>query len=389
MFFMRNVAVIGVGMTKFGELWDYSLRQIFTMAAIEALEDAGCSNRDIEAFYVGNMSAGLFIGQEHLGALLADNAGLKNIPAMRVEGACASGGLALREAYLTIKAGEYDLVMVGGIEKMSDSPCTEDVTTTLGAAADQEWETFVGLTFPGAYALIAKAHMERYGTTKEQLAMVAVKNHKNGKNNPKAQFRREITIEQVLASGIVADPLSLLDCSPISDGGAAVILASEDMAKKFSDTPVWILGSGQASDTLALHDREDLTSLKATRLAAEKAYTAANMGPKDVNFAEVHDCFTIAEIVATEDLGFFHPGGGGKAVEEGLTEVDGKIPINPSGGLKAKGHPVGATGVAQVVSVVEQLRGEAHKRQVNRAETALTHNVGGSGATAVVHIFSR
>ncbi|MFX0162189.1 MAG: thiolase domain-containing protein [Candidatus Hodarchaeota archaeon] len=386
---MRNVAVVGIGMTKFGELWDYSLRDIFTMAAIEAMDDAGCSTKDIEAFYVGSMSAGRFVGQEHLGALLADYAGLKHVPATRVEGACASGGLALREAYLAIKAGEYDVVMVGGIEKMSDLPTTEEVTTTLGAAADQEWETFVGLTFPGAYALIAKVHMERYGTTREQLACVAVKNHKNGKNNPKAQFRREITIEQVLSSGVVADPLTLLDCSPISDGGAVAIVASEDVARKFTDTPVWIMSSGQAGDTIALHDRKDLTSLTAAKFASERAYRAANIGPKDVAFAEVHDCFTIAEIVATEDLGFFPAGEGGKAAEEGLTEVDGQIPVNPSGGLKAKGHPVGATGVAQVVSVVEQLRGEADKRQVNAPEIGLTHNIGGSGGTCVVHIFSR
>ncbi len=385
---MRKVAVVGAGMARFGERWDAGLKELTAEAGIMALESAGLAGDEIEAVYVGNMSGGRFVGQEHIGALLADAMGLNPIPATRTEAACASGGLAFRQAYLAVASGEFDIVVAGGIEKMTDV-LTGQATTTLGGAADQEWETFFGATFPSLYALMARRHMHDYGTTEEQLARVAVKNHHNGARNPFAQYQREITIEQVLSSPKVAEPLKILDCSPITDGAAAVILASEDLARKITDTPVWINASAQASDTLALHDRESLTSLKATRVAGKKAFQKAGITPKDVNLAEVHDCFTIAEILAVEDLGFVKKGEGGKAEEDGMFDLNSDISVNTSGGLKSCGHPVGATGVKQIAEVFWQLRGEAGKRQVDKAEIGLTHNVGGSGATAVVHILSR
>jgi acetyl-CoA C-acetyltransferase len=385
---MRDVAVIGVGLSKFGELWDRSFRDLIAEAGSKAILDSGITGKDIDAMYVGAMSSGRFVGQEHVGALVADVSGFSHlhIPSTRVEGACASGGLAIRQGYLSIASGANDVVIVGGIEKMNDVG-GGFATETLATAADQEWEAFFGATFPGLYAMIAMRHMHEYKTTKEQLAQVAVKNHYNGTKNPYAQYQREVTLEQVINATTVADPLGLLDCSPISDGAATVVLCSLEKAKEFTDKPpVKIIGSGQGSDTLALHARRDITTLDATVHAAKMAYKQAKKSPKDMDFAEVHDCFTIAEICAIEDLGFVEKGKGGFAVEEKITTLDGEIPINTSGGLKAKGHPVGATGVAQIVEATLQLRGDADKRQVKHAKTGLTHNVGGSGATCVVHI---
>ena len=382
-----KVAVIGIGVTKFDEHWDKNLRELAIEAGTKAIEDAGIRGRDLNAIYLGNMSAGRFVGQEHVAALVTGELGL-SIPAVRVEGACASGGLALREGVFSILSGQNDIVLVGGAEKMTDV-MTDATTTTLMGAADQEWEAYYGLTFPSLYAMIARRHMFEFGTTREQLAKVAVKNHHNGSLNPIAQFQNEITVQDVINSTMVADPLTLLDCSPITDGAAALILCKEELAKKYTDNPVYIIGTGQASDTLALHDRRFLTTLDATVKAAQQAYKQAGITVKDVDLAEVHDCFTIAEIVATEDLGFCKKGDGGKLLDEGVTEIGGKIPVNTSGGLKAVGHPVGATGVKQAVEIVMQLRGKAGKRQVKDAKIGLTHNVGGSGATGVVHIFSR
>ncbi len=384
---MREVAVIGIGMTKFGELWDKSFRDLVAEAGVKAIMDAGIEGKDIDAMYIGGMSSGGFVEQEHVAPLAIEVAGLEDfhIPATRVEGACASGGLAMRQGYIAVASGIHDIVLVGGAEKMTDVVGTE-ATNVLASAADREWEAFFGMTFPGLYALMARYHMHKYGTTQEQLAGVAVKNHYNGSMNPNAQFNRKISIEDVLASPMVADPLHLLDCSPITDGAAAAILAPLDIAKKYTDKIVKILASTQASDTISLHNRKRFDALPAAIHAARQAYKMAGVEPKDIDVAEVHDCFTIAEIMAIEDLGFFEKGEGGKATEEGLTAIDGQIPINTSGGLKAKGHPVGATGIAQINEIVMQLRGEAGKRQVKDAEVGLTHNVGGSGGTAVVHI---
>ncbi len=380
---MKEVAVIGAGMTKFGELWSQSLRDIFVEAALKAIDDAHVDH--IDSMYVGSMTPGLFVGQEHIGALMADYLGTPSIPAVRIESACCSGGMALRLGFFEIASGHRDIVLVGGVEKMSDGA---DVTYALATAADQEYEVYHGVTFPGLYAMIARAHMHEYGTTRKQLAMVSVKNHHNGSFNPNAQFPSEITVEQVINATMVADPLTVLDSSPVSDGAACVILASMDVAKKLQNPIIKILGTGAATDTLALHAREDITTQKAVKLSAKAAYDMAKVMPSDINFAEVHDCFSIAEICIIEDLGFVEKGKGGSFTEQGRTALEGPIPVNPSGGLKSKGHPVGATGVAQAVEVVEQLRGSAGERQVRNARIGMTQNMGGSGASSVVHIFT-
>ncbi|HLF14913.1 MAG TPA: thiolase domain-containing protein [Bacteroidota bacterium] len=379
---MRDVVVIGAGMTRFGESWDKSIKDIFVEAALGAISDAGVDH--IDSLYVGAMSPGLFVGQEHLGAVMADYLGVTPVPATHVESACASGGVAFRQAYLEVASGASEIVLAGGVEKMTDGA---DVTEVLASAADQEYEIYHGITFPGLYALIARAHMEKYGTTREQLAAVAVKNHRNGAKNPNAQFRSEITAEQVMNSTMVADPLRLLDCSPVSDGAAAVIVASMDVAKALKKNMVRVIASAQASDTIALHGRKDPTTLGSVVTAARKAYQMADKKPADINFAEVHDCFTIAEIVVTEDLGFFEKGKGGEAAAGGLTSLEcRKIPVNTSGGLKSKGHPVGATGIAQIIELYEQLNGRAGGRQVAGARIGLAQNMGGSGASCVIHI---
>ncbi len=384
---MREVAVIGVGMNRWGELWKKSHRQIWTEAAIEAIEDAGVDH--VDAMYVGCMSGGLFVGQEHLGPLLAEQLGMGPIPGTRVESACASGGLAFRQAYLAVASGEHDIVIASGVEKMTDVDGGA-ATYALSTAADQEYECYQGITFPGLYAMMASVHMAKYGTTRKQLADVAVKNHYNGARNPLAQFQGEITADQVMSSVLVADPLRILDCSPITDGAAAVILVPLDYAKKMNaDMVVRVAASAHATDAIALHDREDLAWLASTQVAAEKAYKQAGITSKDLSFCEVHDCFTIAEVMVSEALGLFDRGSGGPAASSGATALGGEIPINPSGGLKSKGHPVGATGVAQIREVMMQLRGKAGDRQVKNAHRALTQNMGGTGASTVVHIFER
>jgi acetyl-CoA C-acetyltransferase len=387
---MRRVAVIGIGNTEFGELWDMSFRDIGIQAGLAAVADANITADQIDALFVGNMGAGRFIDQEHIGALIADYAGLArdHIPATRVEAAGASGGLALRQGLQAVASGLHDIVVVGGAEKMMD---VSDVESAMiqSSAADQEWETILGATFPALHALIARRHMHEHGTTREQLADVAVKNHKNGSLNPKAQFQREIKRETVLSSPMVSSPLRMFDCAPSSDGAAAVVMCPLDMAKKFAEVPVEIIGSGQASDSLALHHRKDICTMEATKVAARRAFDMAKLTTKDVDVAEVHDNFTISEILAIEDLGFFKKGEGGRATEAGLTSLEGEIAVNTSGGLKARGDPIGATGLAQAVEVVSQLRGKAGKRQVKDAAVGLAHNVGGTGATVVVHLFRR
>ena len=387
---MRRVAVIGVGITEFGELWDSSFMKLGIGAGLSAVSDAGIVADQIEALFVGNMSAGRFIRQEHVAALIADYSGIArdNIPATRVEAAGASGGLALRQGFMAVASSLHDIVVVGGAEKMTD---VSDVESSMiqSSAADQEWETELGATFSGLHALMAMRHMHDYGTTREQLADVAVKNHRHGALNPKAQFRREINRDVVLRSPMVASPLRVFDCAPSSDGAAAVVLCPLDIAEKFTDSPIEIVGSGQASDSLGLHHRKDICTMGATRAATQRALKMAGLSQKDVDVAEVHDNYTISEIIAIEDLGFFPKGEGGKATEEGLTSLDGDVAVNTSGGLKARGDPIGATGVAQAVEIVSQLRGKADKRQVKDADVGLTQNVGGTGATVVVHLFRR
>jgi len=384
---MRPVAIIGAGCTTFGEKWGSSFRDLFVEAGALALEDAQLSGEKIDALYVGNMSAGRFIEQEHIGALIADYAGLAthHIPSTRVEAACASGGLAFRQAVIAVASGMEDIVVAAGVEKMTDVEPGAS-TDTLTGAADREWEGFVGATFPGLYAMIATDYMHRYPLTREQLALVPVKNHYNGARNPIAQFRQEITVNTVLKSTMVADPLRLFDCSPITDGAAAVIVAPLERAREFTDTPIKVLASAQASDTITLHDRRDISTLDATLAAGKRAFRLAKLSHRDIDLVEVHDCFSIAEICAIEDLGFCKKGEAGQLTEEGETALNGRIPVNTSGGLKACGHPVGATGIKQVYEVVQQLRSEAGKRQIDGATIGMTHNVGGTGATVAVHI---
>jgi acetyl-CoA C-acetyltransferase len=381
---MRDVAIIGIGMTRFGELWEKSLRDLMVEAGLLAIADAGVDH--VDSMYVGCMSSGLFVQQEHLASLASDFLGLGPIPATRVESACASGGLAVRSAFIEVASGLSDIVLAMGVEKMTDLP-GDACTAALATAADQDYESFHGVTFPGLYAMIARAHMERYGTTSEQLAAVAVKNHANGALNPLAQFRNRISVEDVLDSIMVADPLHILDCSPVTDGAAAAILCPLDMAKKIAKkAPVRIAGVGHATDSLALYRRADLTRLPAVERSAQIALKMAKRKPSDIHLAEVHDCFTIAEVCAIEELGLVPRGQGGDAARSGLTARDGRSPVNTSGGLKSKGHPVGASGVAQIHEVVTQLRGEAGERQVRNARIGLTQNMGGSGGSSVVHV---
>ncbi len=381
---MREVAVVAAGMTRFGELWQSSLRDLFVEAADQALKNAGADQ--IDSIYIGNMSAGQFVGQEHLGPLMADHLGMAGVAATRIESACASGGAALRAAFLEVASGASDLVLAAGVEKMTDGG---DTTAVLATASDQETEAYHGITFPGLYAMFARAHMEKYGTTEEDLAWVSVKNHRHGNLNPKAQFRREVTVEEVLKSAMVSEPLRLLHCSPVSDGAAAVLLCPVDQASKYTDKPVKIIGSGLATSSIALADREDPAFLDAVALSAERAFKMAGIGPTDVHLAEVHDCFCIAEIGCIEALGIVEKGKGGEAARSGETALGGRLPVNTSGGLKSKGHPVGATGIAQAIEIFEQLQGEAGDRQVANARIGLAQNMGGSGASSAVHIFER
>jgi acetyl-CoA C-acetyltransferase len=379
---MREVAIIGTGMTSFGELWGQSLRGLFVEAALGAMETAGADTLD--SIYVGNMSAGLFVGQEHLGPLMADHLGMRGVPATRIESACASGGMAIRSAFFEVASGASDLVLAAGVEKMNDGA---DVTGVLATASDQEEEVYYGITFPGLYAMIARAHMAAHGTTEEDLSWVSVKAHRNGAKNPKAQFRRVMSLEDVMGSSMVAEPLRLLHCSPVTDGAAAVLLCPLDRAKEFTDRPVKILASGAATSTLSLAQRPDPSHLDVVELSGKRAYEMAGLGPDQIDLAEIHDCFAISEICCVESLGFMEPGKGGEGAREGITDLGGRIPVNVSGGLKSKGHPVGATGVAQAVTVVEQLRGEAGELQVEGARIGMAQNMGGSGASSVVHIF--
>jgi acetyl-CoA C-acetyltransferase len=384
---MREIAVIGVGMNRWGELWEKSHRQVWTEAALEAVTDAGVDH--VDAMYVGCMSSGLFVGQEHLGALLADQLGMGPIPGTRVESACASGGLAFRQACLAVASGAHDIVLATGVEKMTDVDGGA-ATYALSTAADQEYECYQGVTFPGLYAMMARVHMHRHGTTRRQLADVAVKNHRHGSLNPLAQFPMQVTAEQVESSVMVADPLRILDCSPITDGAAAAIVAPVEIAKRLKKDPIIrVAASAHATDSIALHDREDLAWLASTERAARLAYEQAGIGPDQLSFCEVHDCFTIAEILVIEALGLAPRGCGGSAASSGFSALGGKCPVNVSGGLKSKGHPVGATGVAQIREVVVQLRGQAGQRQVAGARWALTQNMGGTGASSVVHVFEK
>jgi acetyl-CoA C-acetyltransferase len=381
------VSIISAGLSKFGKNEGLYARELFAEAVKETFDRCPRLDpkRDIKAMFVGHMGEA-YEHQGHTAAATADWAGLLNIPATRTEAACASSGAALRSGIYAVLSGLADIVLVGGVEKMTHRS-TAEVTEYLAMASDYPFEQWHGITFPGLYALMATAHMHRYGTTEVQLAEVAVKNHYNGTLNPKAHMQKEIALEKALASRPVATPLKLYDCSLITDGASCSILTKPELAQRFTDQPVHIIGTGQASDTIGLYERESLTSLQAAKLAAKTAYKMAAITPDAVDVAEVHDCFTIAELMAYEDLGFCQIGEGGKLIETGETRLNGRLPVNTSGGLKAKGHPVGATGTAQAYEIYLQLTEQADQRQVKNAKLGLTHNVGGSGATATVHIY--
>jgi acetyl-CoA acetyltransferase len=381
---MRNVAVIGVGVTKFGR-HAQTCAELFAEAAVEALGDADIGPERIQGLYVGNVVGEAGERQLHMAPQLASALGIPTVAATRFETACASSHAAFRHALFEIASGAADVLLVGGTERVLTMP-TERSTEVFAYASDAVFEQPAGLTFPGVFALIARAHMAKHGTTEEQMAHVAVKNHRHGALNPKAQFQKEITLEQVLTSARVADPLKLYDCCPFSDGAAAVVVAAEDVARR-TRKPVWVLGSAQAGDAMCLHDKPDLSRALATERAAQLAYRQAGVGPQAVDVVELHDCFTIAEIVATEGLGLVEPGGGGRAAEKGETSLGGRIPVNTSGGLKAKGHPIGATGAAQIAEIATQLRHEAGRRQVEGARVGLTHTLGGNTATVLVSLF--
>jgi len=409
--FNKGVSIVGAGMTRFHNKIhiDKTGRELFVEAALEAAGtvDHGFRFRDAGALFVGNFASEVFELQGHTAAVMADWLGVNPIPAYRIEDACASSGAALNLGAMAIASGMTDVVIVGGVEKMSRLT-TDQVTDALALAADSSYEISVGFTFPALYAAIASAYFKKYETNWEQLTAITIKNHRNCVLNPKAQFQLDIMATaqkmgeksgrvfkdemEFLKSDFnptIASPLRLFDCCPVSDGAAAVILASDDVAGRYTDTPVKIVGMGQASDTIALHSRSDFTTLRATVKAADDAYKMSGITPRKIQVADVHDCFTIAEVVATEDLGFFPKGQGGKVAEEGGTALNGELPINPDGGLKAKGHPVGATGVAMAYEMFKQLRGQAGKHQVQGAEVGLAHNVGAAGASVVVQVFRR
>lgn len=387
---MRDVAILGVGQTRFGELWDRSFREIGIEAGFQALVDAKLSSGNLNGLYLGNMSSGSLIDQEHIAPLITDYAGLAghHLPSVRVEGGGASGALALHQGYLAVASGLYDFVVVGGAEKLTDVPDTEANRVT-NDTADHEWEVVFGATLPALWAMVARRHMHDFGTTREELARVAVHAHEMGSKNPNAHFRNRLTVDQVLNASPVAEPLGMLDCAPLSDGAAAVVLGPLDRARKFTDTPIRIAASQIATDTMALQHRRDLTTLDATVVASKRAFAQAHRVPGDVRVAEVNDAFTISALMALEDLGLVPRGDAAKRYREGDVGPGSKLAVNTSGGLKAQGRPFGAVGVAQVVEIVRQLRGEAGDRQVSGATIGLSHDVGGTGATSAVHILER
>jgi acetyl-CoA acetyltransferase len=378
---------VGAGHTRFGALAD-GPRRLVRDAVDKAVAsvDLGLDREAIEELYLSTLGfSGWQLG--NASAVAAEEAGRSGVSTVRVENACASGGFALRLAVDAVASGRRDLVLVVGLEKMTDVANARR-RYWLGVSGDTEWERLAGLTFAGVYGLMASRYEADYGSVREALSEVAVKNHANGALNPNAHFQKPLTREQADAGAPVALPLRLYDCCPVSDGAAALLVARPEVARRFTDTPVYVVGSGAGSDRLAVQERESLTRLDATRAAADEAFRHAPFDRKALDFLEVHDCFTIAELLALEDLGFAARGGAGKLTLSGATRLGGRLPVNPDGGLKAKGHPIGATGVSQAYEVFLQLRGQAGARQVGGAERALTHNVGGSGATAAVHLFS-
>ena len=381
---MEKVCVLGAGSTKYGRL-DDSISDITIQASVDAIESAGIEPKEIKAGYISNVF-GVADKQVHLGPVVMSNLGISERPSLSIESACGSGSVAFREAFANVAGGFYDAVLVTGVEKVTHTG-TEWTTTYFSYCSDFFYEGGAGASFPGLFASIARAYLNEFKATEEDFAEVAVKNHDNGLLNPKAHLRKKITVDDVMKSAVVASPLKLYDCCPFSDGASSVILCNESFAKEHNKDYIQVIGSGRGGSPAALQGREHMTTIPSTKIAAEAAYKMAGVTPKDIDFAEVHDCFTIAEIIDTEDLGFFEKGQGVQAVREGQTKRNGQIPINPSGGLKSKGHPIGATGVGQVVEVFDQLTGKAGERTVKDAKIGLTQNFGATGASCAVHIF--
>ena len=388
----RKIAIIGCGMTKFGRHEDKTLTDLMTESSLEAIRDAGIDEKDIGAIYVGNMLAQELNKQTLLATVLADQLALYNVAVDGISNGTASGGSAVRNAFLAVASGFCDIALVTGVEKMRGSP--RDKVTDLIATMSHPSEYVQGATLPSLAAMFTRLYMQKYGVERRHLAMVAVKNHSNALKNPYAHIRKAVTLEELLSEDnpknpVVADPLRLYDCCPMSDGAASLILCSLEEAEKIVDTPIVIAGMGQASDNPVVCEREDPTVLEALRRASQQAFKMAKITPKDIDVAELHDAFTILEIAESEDAGFFKKGAGHKALEEEVTSLDGELPINPSGGLKARGHPVGATGVAQLVELTWQLRGEAEARQVKGAEKAFSCNLGGFASNVLAFVLAR
>lgn len=383
---MENVCILGAGSTKYGRL-NESIIEIALTASVDAIESAGLSPRDIQAGYISNVF-GVADKQVHMAPVIMSNLGISHVPGLTIESACGSGSVMFREAFANIRAGFYDCVLALGVEKITHTG-TNQSTTLFSYCSDFFYEGGNGASFPGLFASIARAYMTKYKADEEDLAHVAVKNHENGLLNPKAHVRKKISVEDVLNSPVVASPLKLYDCCPFSDGASAVILCNENFAKKSGKPYIQVIGSGRGGSPAAVQGRNDISTIPGTVIAANQAYKMAGISAHDVDFAEVHDCFTIAEIIDVEDLGFFQKGKAAREIREGATSRKGRIPINPSGGLKSKGHPIGATGIGQIVEVFEQFSGQAGKRTIKNAEIALTHNFGATGASAAVHIFKK
>ena len=381
---MRKVAAVGVGMTKFSGKQDKTAVELFAEAAMDAINESNLKPKDIQALFMGNALSDFAEGQAQPQAFVADYIGATNIPANRYENACASSSAAFRDAFMWVASGFYDIVLVGGAETAAKMG-TPLATRTFAMASDSRYEYPAGITFPGVFALLAHLYVKKYGVPleklKRQMAQITVNSHYYGARNPKAQFQKEITIDDVLNSFMVCQPLQLYDCCPFSDGGSAVILASEAKAKKLTKKPVFVAGVGQASAGNLLSQKEYLPRLRSRELAAAQSYKMAGLSPRDIDVIELHDCFSIATIIALESLGLFELGKSGEAIEKGETRIGGRLPVNPSGGLKAKGHPIGATGTAQVYEIVRQLRGECGERQVEGAEVGMTDTLGGDGGT--------
>ncbi len=381
------IGIVGVGHGKFAKTPELPVQDMCIQPVLEALKDAHLQLSDVDALVIGTSPE--YHVQRSIGGIITENLGLNPKPVFLTEAACASGSAALYLGTSLLKSGSFNTICVLGVQKMSELS-TPEILGLMGRVGDVQWESLFGTTFPGYYALMARRHFAEFGTTSEHLAQISVKNHLYGSENPKALFfgKKNVTIDKVLSSKIVADPLKVYDCCANADGAVAVILQREENIQSDVEQPIWLAGMGLASAPMSVLTRENLTEIVSTKLAAAQAYKMAKVKPKDIDLAEVHDCFTIAELIAYEDLGFCEKGKGKELVENEETMHHGSIPVNIDGGLKAKGHPVGATGLSMVYSAVKQLRGEAPAFQISDCKIALTHNIGGIGQYCYVNILT-